>query len=107
MDWKAVLSQLSDTYDDNRLEEIFNELILLDESKKFDTKQYKKLYRLCLYVLRLKSRQINELQSEINEMASERIQPKESTDMEEISKLTTIIERLEVDKAHYKVGFFL
>lgn len=73
MDWKDVLSRPPETYDEARVEEIFSELILLDSSTKFDSKQYKKMYRLCLLVLKLKSSQINVLHSEMRELTNKQV----------------------------------
>lgn len=73
MDWKDVLTRPPESYDESKLEELFSELILLDSTTKFDSKQYKKMYRLCLVVLKLKGSQINSLHSEIKELTNRQV----------------------------------
>lgn len=71
---KQVLTQAPETFDDEKLEEIFNELILFEPATKFDTKQYKKLYRLSLKLLKYKGGQINGLHEQIKGLAEKQIQ---------------------------------
>lgn len=71
---KQVLHQAPETFDDEKLEEIFNELVLFEPSIKFDTKQYKKLYRLSLRILKFKGGQINELHEQIKSLTEKQIQ---------------------------------
>lgn len=88
---KQVLSQAPETYDEDKLEEIFNELILLDHTTKFDSKHYKKLYRLCLWILKLKGTQISTLQEDIKGLTSKQIQLKNTGKSMDETKLNRIV----------------
>lgn len=99
MDWKHILSQAHDDWDDDKKEEIFDELIYMDSSTKFDKNSYKKLFRLAQTILKYKGEQISSLISDL-EAKDEQGSPESL--INELDKQKKIIEKHEFDRMQYK-----
>lgn len=99
MDWKHILSQSPDDWDDDKKEEIFDELTYIDSSTKFDKNAYKKLFRLSQTILKFKGEQISSLITDL-EAKEEQGSPEILTN--ELDKQKKIIEKHELDRMQYK-----
>ncbi|XP_070498775.1 centrosomal protein Cep290-like [Chironomus tepperi] len=97
MDWKQILSLSNENLTDERKEDIYNELI---KDQKFDSKIAKKLFPLCLTVLRYKGQQVEKQREEIEMLASSDIDLKST--LEQLEKQKKMINKYEADRVQFK-----
>ncbi|CAG9806257.1 unnamed protein product [Chironomus riparius] len=97
MDWKQILSLSNENLTNEIKDEIYNELI---KDQKFDSKIAKKLFPLCLTVLRFKGQQVVKYREEIEMFASSDIDLKST--LEQIEKQKKMINKYEAERVQFK-----
>lgn len=59
MDWKQILSLTADELQsEDKKDEVFEELLVLQENKNIDNKSFKKLFRVAQVILKHKGEQV-------------------------------------------------
>ncbi|CAO1401032.1 unnamed protein product [Diamesa serratosioi] len=94
MDWKQILSLSNEELSDVRKEEIYQELV---KDQKFDGKIAKKLFPLCLSVLKYKGDQVDKQREEI-----EMLDIDLKATMEQLERQKKLIGKYEMERTQYK-----
>ncbi|GAB0100854.1 Centrosomal protein cep290 [Sergentomyia squamirostris] len=106
VNWKQILSVSPEKIDDDdRKDEIFEEVIRLTEYDKFDGKTFRKLFKLSQHLLRYKGEQVSSLLGELDALATKEAEmeiPEYKSIELENAKLRKQVERLEFTSAQSK-----
>ncbi|KAG5681609.1 hypothetical protein PVAND_011025 [Polypedilum vanderplanki] len=93
MDWKQILSISNENLTDELKEEVYHEFI---KDQKFDSKIVKKLFPLCLNILKFKGQQVEKQRDELQMLASSDI------DLEQIDKQKKMLNKYEAERIQFK-----
>ncbi|XP_059612733.1 centrosomal protein cep290 [Phlebotomus argentipes] len=109
VNWRQILSVSPEKIDDeDKKDEIFEEIIRISDYDRFDGKNYRKLFKLCQHLLRYKGEQVTSLLAELDALATKEAEmeilgtPEYKSLEAENTKLRKQVERLEFSNSQSK-----